>query len=174
MKHFILVLVSFMMFVNSAFAMTGIIPVQSVNGVQCGMSVNEVTSKWGAPLKEYYGSYYFKPGGLMGDFFYSDRFKVEYLNRIEIKNNPNIVVMPSGISVGMTRAEIKNKLGEPDEIIFKYYDDGNSAYGADLLKYNTPDYVNFAELEGNQMITIYINKDTNRVTEIHFYSVFRR
>ena len=109
MKKILLLVFMLLMITNVSFAMQGIVGVQTINGVMPGMSRSEVLAAWGEPLAEKDIFAYFKPGGLEAMFWTSQRPKgVVYLCGITAKNNPQLVLQPSGIAIGMTKDEIRS------------------------------------------------------------------
>lgn len=173
MKKILLLVSMLLMITNVSFAMQGIVEVQTINGVMPGMSRSEVLAAWGEPLAEKDVFAYFKPGGLQAMFRTSDNPKgVVYLRDITAKNNPQLVLQPSGIAIGMTKDEIISRLGEPDRISYGHFDDGSSYYSTDIVIYHTPEYINFANQQGNEDIELYVNVDTNRLVAITLKGTF--
>ena len=175
MKKILLLVSMLLMITNVSFAMQGIVEVQTINGVKVGMSSAEVLAAWGQPLAEKKGFYYFKPGGLEGLFWSSQRPQgVVYLCDITAKNNPQLVLQPSGIAIGMTKDEIISRLGEPDRISYGHFDDGSSYYSTDIIIYHSPEYTNFANQQGVEDIKLYVNVDTNRLVAINLNGLFNQ
>ena len=114
MKKIMALLVGLFVFANVAFAMSGYVEVQTINGVHIGMSADEVVAKWGEPIKTDMVGYvmgnptyrfYFNPGGLDAGFFtwsFSGKVNDPYLSTVTAINNPQIVLQPSGVGIGVT------------------------------------------------------------------------
>ncbi len=169
MKKIFTLLVGLMMLANVAFGMTGYVDVQSVNGVYAGMLPEEVVAKWGQPLQKDYNTYYFNPGGLSGRFF-AGKDNQTYLIEIVAKN-PQLVLQPSGLSVGMSAAEVFRRLGQPDRKQYLGYDYSKNT-AVYCYEYVTPEYTNSAGRKGIEEISFYVDENANRITKIELQADF--
>ncbi len=161
MKRIIALLVGLLMIANVTYAMAGFVDQQTINGVHCGMSPDEVVAKWGQPIKQKdRDTFYFNPGGLSG-YFYRTMKGVTYLSRIYAENNPQLVLKPSGVTMGMSEEEVISRLGKPDYIQqLVWYSDHSGM--CERLDYNMPASTNFAGITGKQDISIWICVDNDK------------
>ncbi len=177
MKRILAMLVGLLMIANVTFAMAGFVDIQTINGVHVGMSADEVVAKWGEPIKTDMVGYvmgnptyrfYFKPGGLEAGFFtwsFSGKVNDPYLSRVTAKNNPQLVLQPSGVGIGATSEEVIRRLGQPDKKIRGEYDPSIGGFNYSF-KYVTPEYKNYSGRTGPEEIYIHIAEKTNQVFKI--------
>ena len=160
MKRILVLLAALLMIANVSFAMSGFVDQQTLNGVHCGMSPDEVVAKWGKPISQADStSFYFNPGGLKGDF-YTNKKRVTFLRKIYAENNPQLVLKPSGVTMGMSEEEVIRRLGKPDHIQYmEWYSDASGM--CHRLDYNMPDITNYAGIKGSQSISIWVGADNN-------------
>lgn len=154
MKKILLLLVMMLMVANAAFAMVGVVEQQTIKGVNCGMSWDEALSKWGQPTKIEKsmiasGTYVYYPGGLYA-YVKPNKEKVMYMDEITVENNPQIVLLPSGVANGMCREEVFNRLGKPEKETSSYDDKGLCV----RWYYTMPRYKDFAGRSITQELSI--------------------
>lgn len=174
MKKILFLLAMLLMIVNVSFAMTGLIEMQTINGVHVGMLPQEVEQKWGQPLAKEYNGFFFKPGGLYGEFHTNGDTNVKYLRLIRAQNNPQLVLQPSGVSIGMSEQEVIRRLGEPDKKSYHGCVFENDIGHIYRLEYVSPPFVNAAGLSGKQYVTVYIRENRNAVLKISLEGFFRK
>ena len=184
MKKIMALLVGLFVFANVAFAMSGYVEVQTINGVHIGMSADEVVAKWGEPIKTDMVVYVmgnptyrfiFNPGGLEAGFFtwsFSGKVNDPYLSTVTAINNPQIVLQPSGVGIGVTTEEVIRRLGNPDKKIYIGYDFEKDTGPIYCYRYVTPQYTNFSGRTGSETVEIYVDEKTNRVTKIQLGGTF--
>ncbi|WP_295359372.1 hypothetical protein [uncultured Succiniclasticum sp.] len=164
MKKIIALVFGLLMMVNAAFAMEGFVEQQTINGVHCGMSPDEVVAKWGQPIsQEGREDFYFNPGGLKAHFYTTINFSKEVtcLSRVYAKNNPQLVLKPSGVAIGMSEQEVLRRLGKPDFIKYMQWLTNDSGSCKELY-YNMPRYTNYAGITGEQTVRVWICDDINK------------
>ncbi len=165
MKKILALLVGLLMIANISFAMTGVIDYQSIKGVKCGISIDELVKLMGEPVEVKPNPYnrtigtLVYPGGIIVGYKNNVKAQAVYVSEVRVQNNPQIPLQPSGITNGMTRAEVISRIGEPDAKHFAY--EGN-VY-CEWMMYKSPKFTNFANLKGVNDLTVYVNHDTNRV-----------
>lgn len=174
MKKILALLIGFLMIANVTFAMAGFIEMQTINGVRCGMSPDEVVEKWGQPIaQESESEFYFNPGGLCGRFNRNMKNGIIYMEFINAKGNPQLVLKPSGVTIGMSKEKVIQILGKPDSIQYMAWPD-NSSGMCDRLIYNMPEYTNYANLKGTQTLSIWVSSDSSKPDYNQVVSIWLR